>query len=79
MNKPLKKIIAREGLTVFGIAVASLFFLYIRGLRDKAIHHDIFSDIPLSNSYMAGFILKWVFLYLLIRFIIWAIKILKRK
>ena len=78
-TKNIKRIVAREGLIVLGIISSSLIYYYIRDLIFNLNHHDIFSEIPMDQTYALIFASKLIVLYFLIRFIIWAVKTLREK
>jgi len=64
MNKPIKKIIAREGLIILGFLIIGQVIWYLFFLQNFDHKETGFYAYPL---------------YLLIRFIIWAVKTLKEK
>lgn len=66
MNKNLKKVIAREGLIFICIVAVGLIIAYSK------------YDVQLGGLGTAIFWIGYPF-YLLIRFIIWAIKTLREK
>lgn len=88
MNNPIKKIIAREGLIILGVIVASVFILlvgnfaynkcyYFAPEANRAIAISRFGiDVKTFGAYvlLLGYPVSW-----LIRFILWAIRILKEK
>jgi len=87
MTPKLKKIIAREGLIILVIIIISVI------VGDRSFHYFWTKVAPNITVYpyygsptYGGSILRWLgilfgiyFLYWLIRFIIWAIRILKEK
>ena len=79
MKKPIKKIIAREGLILLGIVTMALLFMFVlANIPDsKGIVWDNYHD----NMIMVGFAFLYLGypLYLLIRFILWAIRTLREK
>lgn len=90
MNKSLKNIIAREGLIIIGIILASILIVYIPAIYlaiDNFIgvkllgRRIIWEEAPTlvqNIGYFGWFFLICAYpLYLLIRFIVWAIKTLK--
>ena len=90
-EKKIERIIAREGLIIFGIMVISVILIWIS--VPTGHHYEYFSTIGLKNPYpffdnrifalMFAIGIRLSFFgypaYLLIRFIIWAIKTLKQK
>lgn len=70
MNPKMKKIIAREGLILLGTVIIGIV-LFVAGMN---IQGD-------SSIVVLGFIIGFCSypIYLLIRFILWAIKILREK
>lgn len=83
MNKDLKKIIAREGLILLGFIVWVIIIrrsnvngiFYDLAPRDYAIEQKFYFADRLENLVIYCPYL----IYLVIRFIIWAIKALKEK
>ena len=80
MTLKTKKIIAREGLIILGIFLgiiissnlAWVIASFIFGVQDQQILNKIFDII--------FYIFLWLYpLYLIVRFVVWAIKILRRK
>lgn len=81
-----KKIIAREGLILLGIIAISLLAKYAIDIYGRIVGFYIkeeWADIPyiFTVLYNLGNILLYLGypIYLLIRFVIWAIKMLKEK
>ena len=77
MNEKLKKIIAREGLIFLGIFTFSLFIYKLGSFVSDYVKGDIFDKAAVQLSYerIAYFLYPF---YLIIRFILWAIKTLKK-
>lgn len=76
MNKPIKKIIAREGLVLLGFGVVLLvlhLYLFCRWIEQGVYYHE-----KVKYSALIA-IAVFYSIYLLIRFIIWAIRISKGK
>ena len=87
MNKIVKKIIAREGLIILATLILGSFLILlypilkpdlISGMMGQAV---VEYDMLVANRVLiSGIILVSLYpLYLLIRFIIWAIKTLREK
>ena len=74
MNKTIKKIIAREGLVIIGIALSWLIFILIVTLVSQAVTWNIKGTIISFTI-----IISCYSFYLFIRFIIWAIRALKER
>lgn len=73
MNKAGKKIIAREGLIVLGLAIFYAACLSAAFLFPYATTFEVISIIIIATV-VFGYLL-----YLIIKFTIWAIKILEEK
>ena len=71
-KKKIKQIVAREGLILLGLAIAS-HILYNLEINQIA-KYPVSSNFHLRHSFVWAYLL-----YLLIRFIIWAIKTLREK
>ncbi len=93
MDAKIKKIIAREGLIILGFAVLNVLIYLTGGLLIKMYtppylkEHGIISTEELFGPglyiqqmvpYIALFSITSYALYLIIRFVIWAIKTLKQ-
>lgn len=92
MNKPLKKIIAREGLVLLGILTAGVFFgnrayyyfwtVIAPQLSDGIV---VYPERTLRGAIVASvislytiYLLFWA-IFFIFRFIFWAIKTLREK
>jgi len=87
MNKPIKKIIAREvlvllGIIIIGVMVASMGF-FIEKIAPSPMRLDTLEKIIVlkDNLMVFGFAIVYLGypIYLLIRLIFWAIKTLRKK
>lgn len=91
MNNQFKRVIAREGLIMLGFIILIVLLmcipaisLFIDNLVEKYIKHGhiIWDDNPpLDNTIQSviPFVLSCYPLYWVVRFIIWAIRMLKQK
>jgi len=73
MDTKIKKIIAREGLVIIGFIVAMFILMFIFTINPRFLYG---SGLP-GVEYVI--VLFGYPLYLIVRFIIWAIKTLKHK
>ncbi|MCQ9206449.1 MAG: hypothetical protein NG740_00990 [Omnitrophica bacterium] len=90
MNKPIKKIIAREGLVIIGILLISLIlYVYAKFLGQGAGYRGLDGAIFIlrrqksifllsSLILLFGYPVRWL-LHYPIHFILWAIRILRAK
>lgn len=86
MNKATKKIIAKEGLTLVGVMLIALILIGASNIMTKKVYlYDpdtfrLWYDFWQQVGYLGMVILVLGYpAYLLIRFIIWAIKTVKEK
>lgn len=87
MDIKIKKIIAREGLTILTlIVIGSIGFIvvYLRGSVFDTLENTVawsmaYDEAALYRNYTVGLVLIYYIPYLLIRFIIWATKTVKQK
>ena len=94
MDNKIKRIIAREGLIIIGIMVFSLCFYWLIELMRHLLATYFMSKVKdikdingLPNLMLFAYIKDFSILilvvsypaYLMVRFILWAVKILKQK
>ena len=91
MNKSVKKIIAREGLVIIGIFAIGVFIIFLAHFFNHIIHKPkplpgnmqlpdlLFEPFATIETVGFGLLMFGYPLYLLIRFIIWAIRTLREK
>ncbi len=78
MDDKIKKFIAREGLVALGIITSSFLLCKLGNAMSNYVKGDIFDQVAVQMKFeKTAFILYP--LYLVIRFILWAIKTLKTK
>jgi hypothetical protein len=77
MNKTIKKIIAREGLTLLGIILLSAIIIFALLTTEFAVVGEHIGQKIVTFAFML--MLLGYPIYLLTRFIIWAIRVLREK